>query len=70
MMEIKASPGGEDETKLIVNANANIIYDVVVQALDACRGKRRSRVPIPSQSGQAHRGLRGLRRRLLSAGIN
>ena len=39
MHEIKSSPTAQGETKVIVNANPDIIYEVVVQALDACRGK-------------------------------
>jgi biopolymer transport protein ExbD len=39
MLEIKGAPTAQNETKLIVNPNSDITYEVVVQALDACRGK-------------------------------
>ena len=48
MTQIKASPTAKNETKVIVNANPNIVYDVIVQVLDACRGKTDRRCPIPT----------------------
>ena len=39
MREIKKVPFAQEETKVILNANANILYEVVIATMDACRGK-------------------------------
>ena len=69
MAQIKASPTARTETKVIVNANPNIIYDVVVQVLDACRGKL-TPVPDPDHPGKTMEGYERFGDVLLSAGLN
>jgi biopolymer transport protein ExbD len=69
MMEIKKSPSAAGETKVIVNANANILYEAVVQVLDACRGKQVLK-PDPSAPGKNIEGYEGFGDVLLSAGVN
>ena len=69
MAQIKASPTARTETKVIVNANPNIIYDVVVQVLDACRGKL-TPVPDPEHPGKTMEGYERFGDVLLSAGLN
>ncbi len=69
MLEIKNSPVAKNETKLIVNANGNIQYEVVVQALDACRGAQVQR-PDPADPGKLIEGFEGFPDVILSAGIN
>ena len=69
MAMIKATPTAKAETKVIVNANPEIVYDVVVQVLDACRGKSIP-VPDPDHPGKMMEGYERFGDVLLSAGLN
>ena len=69
MAQIKATPTAKNETKVIVNANPDIVYDVVVQVLDACRGKSMP-VPDPDHPGKMTEGYERFGDVLLSAGLN
>ncbi len=69
MAMIKASPTAKNETKVIVNANPDVIYDVIVQVLDACRGKSIP-VPDPDRPGKTMPGYERFGDVLLSAGLN
>jgi biopolymer transport protein TolR len=69
MKEIKATPTAAAETKVIINANPNIIYEVVVSALDACRGKLLPK-PDPEHPGKMLENWEGFGDVLLSAGVN
>lgn len=69
MLEIKRSPSAAGETKVIVNANPEIVYDVIVQVLDACRGKAIP-VPDPDHPGKMMSGYERFGDVLLSAGLN
>ena len=69
MQQIKTSPTARTETKVIVNANPDITYDVVVQVLDACRGKMIP-VPDPDHPGKMMEGYERFGDVLLSAGLN
>ena len=69
MMEIKATPTAQNETKLIVNPNADVTYDIVVQALDACRGKLVLK-PDPSRPGKEIETFEGFPDVVFSAGVN
>ena len=69
MAQIKASPTARTETKVIVNANPDIVYDVIVQVLDACRGKS-IQVPDPDRPGKTMEGYERFGDVLLSAGLN
>ena len=69
MKEIKGTPTAAGETKVIINANPNIIYEVVVSALDACRGKLLPK-PDPEHPGAMLESWEGFGDVLLSAGVN
>ncbi len=69
MIEIKGAPAARSETKLILNANPEITYDVVVQALDACRGKLITK-PDPANPGKQIETFEGFPDVVLSAGVN
>ena len=69
MAQIKGSAAAKSETKVIVNANPDIIYDVIVQVLDACRGKSIP-VPDPDHPGKMMEGYERFGDVLLSAGLN
>jgi len=69
MSQIKSSPTAKTETKVIVNANPEIVYDVIVQVLDACRGKTIP-VPDPDHPGKMMEGFERFGDVLLSAGLN
>jgi biopolymer transport protein TolR len=69
MAQIKAAPTARNETKVIVNANPNVVYDVVVQVLDACRGKLTPQ-PDPDHPGKMMEGWERFGDVLLSAGLN
>jgi biopolymer transport protein TolR len=69
MQQIKSSPTAQNESKVIVNANANIVYDVIVQVLDACRGKSKPK-PDPDHPGKMVEGYERFGDVLLSAGLN
>jgi len=69
MAQIKSSPTAKTETRVIVNANPEIVYDVVVQVLDACRGKTMP-VPDPDHPGKMMEGYERFGDVLLSAGLN
>ncbi len=69
MKEIKGTPTAAGETKVIINANPNIIYEVVVAALDACRGKLIPK-PDPEHPGKMLETWEGFGDVLLSAGVN
>ena len=69
MLEIKHIPAAAGETKVIINANANIIYENVVGVLDACRGKLTPK-PDPDHPGKTVEAYEGFSDVLLSAGVN
>jgi biopolymer transport protein ExbD len=69
MQTIKSSPTARSETKVIVNANPEVVYDVVVQVLDACRGKS-ILVDDPEHPGKKMEGYERFGDVLLSAGLN
>lgn len=69
MLEIKRTPTAAGETKVIVNANPDILYDTVVQVLDACRGKPKLK-PDPNNPGKTVEAYEGFGDVLLSAGVN
>jgi biopolymer transport protein ExbD len=69
MLEIKKSPSAAGETKVIVNANPDIVYETVVQVLDACRGKALVK-PDPANPGKTFETYEGFGDVLLSAGVN
>jgi len=69
MLEIKHIPTAAGETKVIINANANIIYENVVAVLDACRGKLTPK-PDPDHPGKMLESYEGFGDVLLSAGVN
>jgi len=69
MLEIKKAPAAANETKVIINANPQIIYQDVVQALDACRGKL-ALTPDPSAAGKQLETYEGFADVVLSAGVN
>jgi biopolymer transport protein ExbD len=69
MLEIKRSPSASGETKVIVNANPDILYDTVVQVLDACRGKAIVHTD-PNDPKKTQESYQGFSDVLLSAGVN
>jgi biopolymer transport protein ExbD len=69
MLEIKKTPTAAGETKVIVNANPNIVYETVVAVLDACRGKLVPK-PDPANPGKMLEAYEGFGDVLLSAGVN
>lgn len=69
MQSIKNLPTAHSETKVIVNADANVVYDVVVQVLDACRGKQ-IQVADPDHPGKTKVGYERFGDVVLSAGLN
>jgi biopolymer transport protein TolR len=69
MLEIKNTPTAKNETKLIVNPNSDITYDIVVQALDACRGKLITK-PDPANPGKQIETFEGFPDVIFSAGVN
>jgi biopolymer transport protein ExbD len=69
MLEIKATPIAQNETKLIVNPNSDITYEVVVQALDACRGKLVTK-PDPANPSKQIETFEGFPDVIFSAGVN
>jgi biopolymer transport protein ExbD len=69
MKEIKGIPTAAGETKVIINANANILYEVVVATLDACRGKLIPKAD-PANPGKMLETWEGFGDVLLSAGVN
>lgn len=69
MLEIKASPVAANETKLIVNPNENITYDIIILALDAARGQLVTK-PDPENPGKMLESFQGFPDVLFSAGVN
>ncbi len=69
MLEIKKIPSASGETKVILNANPNIAYEVVVAVLDACRGKITDK-PDPADPTKSMETFEGFGDVLLSAGVN
>jgi biopolymer transport protein TolR len=69
MQRIKSSPAARDETKVIINANPDIIYEVVVQVMDACRGKLTPKTD-PDHPGVVIEAYERFGDVLLSAGLN
>lgn len=69
MLEIKRTPTAGGETKVIINANPDILYENVVAVLDACRGKLVPK-PDPSNPGKFLESYEGFGDVLLSAGLN
>jgi biopolymer transport protein TolR len=68
MQEIKNSPSAAGETKVILNANADIVYEVIVATLDACRGKLLKK-PDPANPGKMIESYERFGDVLLSAGV-
>ena len=69
ILEIKKLPIAQEETKLIINANPDIIYETVVNTMDAARGK----VVLhddPDQKGKKIESYEGFPDVLFSAGVN
>ena len=62
MFDLKKSPQGSSETQVTINANPGIIYEVIVNVLDNCRGKAILR-DDPANPGKKIRAVRRLRRR-------
>jgi hypothetical protein len=69
MLEIKKLPAAATESKVIVNAAPTITYEVVVQVLDACRGKAIEK-PDPADATKKIEVFEGFGDVLLSAGVN
>ncbi len=69
MIEIKKAPAAAGETKVIINANPQIIYQDVVAALDACRGKL-TLTPDPASPNKVTESYEGFPDVVLSAGVN
>jgi biopolymer transport protein ExbD len=69
MLEIRRSPAAAGESKVLVNANPNIIYDILVQTLDACRGKATQK-PDPANPGKTLEVFEGFGDVSLMAGVN
>ena len=69
MMEIKKLPVAANQSKVIVNAAPTITYEIVVQVLDACRGKAIEK-PDPSDPNKKIEAFEGFGDVLLSAGVN
>jgi biopolymer transport protein ExbD len=69
MQEIKNSPAAAGETKVIVNANGNVMYEFIVATLDACRGKLIEK-PDPEHPGKMLETYERFGDVLLSAGVN
>lgn len=67
MLEIKKSPQAAAETKIIINANADILYETIVAVMDACRGKV---IVKGSEGGKMLETYEGFSDVLLSAGVN
>jgi len=69
MQRIKAAPTAQGESKVIVNANADILYEVVVSVLDACRGKTQFK-PDPANPGKMIEAYERFGDVVLAAGVN
>jgi biopolymer transport protein TolR len=69
MQEIKNSPTAQGETKVILMANPEITYEVVVGVLDACRGKLTPK-PDPDHPGKFVEAYERFGDVILSAGVN
>ncbi len=67
MLEIKKSPQAASETKVIINANADILYETIVAVMDSCRGKQ---ILKPAEGGKMIETYEGFSDVLLSAGVN
>ncbi len=69
MRSIKASPAAANETKILLNANADITYEVVIATLDACRGKLILK-PDPANPGKTTESYELFGDVVLVAGVN
>ncbi len=69
MMNLKKSPQGAQESQVTINANPGIIYEVIVNVLDNCRGKAILK-PGPADPTKKIAAYEGFGDVLLSAGIN
>ena len=69
MFQIKKLPTAANETKVIVNSNPEVKYEVIVSVLDACRGKLMPK-DDPAHPGQKLEAYEGFGDVLLSAGVN
>ncbi len=69
MFQIKKLPTAANETKVIVNSNPEVKYEVIVNVLDACRGKLTPK-PDPANPGKFLEAYEGFGDVLLSAGVN
>jgi biopolymer transport protein TolR len=69
ILEIKKLPIARDETKLIINANPDIIYEAVVATMDAARGKvvLKDDPDEPNKKIEMYEGFSDV---LFSAGVN
>jgi biopolymer transport protein TolR len=69
MQEIKNAPTAQGESKVILMANPEITYEVVVGVLDACRGKLTPK-PDPEHPGKLMESYERFGDVILSAGVN
>ena len=69
MAEIKQVPQANEETKVILNASPNIIYEHVIATMDACRGKLVEK-DDPANPGKKLETYERFSDVLLAAGIN
>src|SRR5947209_2304206 len=68
MQEIKNAPTAQGESKVILMANPEITYEVVVGVLDACRGKLAPK-PDPEHPGKLVEAYERFGDVILSAGV-
>ena len=66
MMMIKKSPTAANESKVIINANADILYETIVAVMDACRGKQVQKT-VDGKIVETYEGFSDV---MLSAGVN
>ncbi len=66
MLEIKHAQAA-DETKVILNANPNILYETVIGTLDACRGQEKTVSAGENKERKVYEGFNDV---VLAAGIN
>jgi biopolymer transport protein ExbD len=69
LMQIKGLGAAKDETKILVNPNAEIAYDIIVQALDAARGELIMK-DDPDHPGKKMESFSGFPDVVFSAGAN
>ena len=67
--DIKNAPTAQGESKVILMANPEVTYEVVVGVLDACRGKLTPK-PDPEHPGKSIEAYERFGDVILSAGVN